>query len=167
MPFDAACGPIARTHLDLRAENGGHAPWCGPAAIALATGLAYAEACRLLHAVCPERYPEPDGVVAAWWRDLVEALRRHGLTRKKKSMHADEQKRPDVKRKRRSFRWRVRQIEPGRLKFVDESGANTAMTRAYAWAPRGERAVGSAPGQWKSFTVVAALGVRAYMTGPA
>ena len=79
MPFDAASGPIARTHLDLRAENGGHAPWCGPAAIALVTGLAYAEACRLLHAVCPERYPEPDGVVAAWWRDLVEALRRHGL----------------------------------------------------------------------------------------
>ena len=33
------------------------------------------------------------------------------------------------------------------------------MTRAYAWAPRGERAVGSAPGQWESFTVVAALGL--------
>ena len=89
------------------------------------------------------------------WR----ALRRHGLTRKKKSMHADERDRPDVKRKRRSFRWRVRRIEPGRLQFVDESGANTAMTRAYAWAPRGKRAVGSAPGQWKSFTVVAALGL--------
>ena len=89
------------------------------------------------------------------WR----ALRRHGLTRKKKSMHADEQKRPDIQRKRRSFRRRVRRIEPGRLKFVDESGANTAMTRAYAWAPRGKRAVGSAPGQWKSFTVVAALGL--------
>jgi transposase len=89
------------------------------------------------------------------WR----ALRRHGLTRKKKSMHADEQKRPDVVRKRRSFRYRVRRIEPGRLRFVDESGANTAMTRAYAWAPRGERAVGSAPGQWKSFTMIAALGL--------
>ena len=70
------------------------------------------------------------------WR----ALRRHGLTRKKKSMHADERDRPDVKRKRRSFRWRVRQIEPGRLQFVDESGANTAMTRAYAW-----RRAGSGP----------------------
>ena len=89
------------------------------------------------------------------WR----ALRRHGLTRKKKSMHADERDRPDVVRKRRPFRWQVRRIEPGRLHFVDESGANTAMTRAYAWAPRGERAVGSAPGQWKSFTVIAALGL--------
>jgi transposase len=89
------------------------------------------------------------------WR----ALRRHGLTRKKKSMHADERDRPDVKRKRRRFRWKVRQIEPGRLQFVDESGANTAMARAYAWAPRGERATGSAPGKWDSFTVIAALGL--------
>jgi transposase len=89
------------------------------------------------------------------WR----ALRRHGLTRKKKSMHADERDRPDVKRKRRSFRWRVRRVEPGRLQFVDESGANTAMARAYAWSPRGKRAVGSAPGKWDSFTVIAALGL--------
>jgi|tagenome__1003787_1003787.scaffolds.fasta_scaffold20507914_1 transposase len=89
------------------------------------------------------------------WR----ALRRHGLTRKLKSMHADERDRPDVKRKRRRFRWKVRQIEPGRLQFVDESGANTAMARTHAWAPRGERATGSAPGKWKSFTVIAALGL--------
>src|SRR5262245_62046805 len=47
------------------------------------------------------------------WR----ALRRHGLTRKKKSMHADERDRPDVKRKRRAFRAEVRKIEPGRLQF--------------------------------------------------
>ena len=89
------------------------------------------------------------------WR----ALRRHGLTRKKKSMHADERDRPDVKRKRRRFRAKVGQIEPGRLQYIDESGANTAMVRAYAWAPRGERAVGSAPGNWDSFTVIAALGL--------
>lgn len=89
------------------------------------------------------------------WR----ALRRRGLTRKKKSQHADERERPDVKRKRRSFRRRVRQVEPCRLQFLDESGVNTAMARGYAWAPRGERAVGSAPGKWESFTVVAALGL--------
>ena len=89
------------------------------------------------------------------WR----VLRRGGLTRKVKSLHADERDRPDVKRKRRSFRRRVRRIEPGRLKFVDESGANTAMARTHAWSPRGERAVGSAPGKWESFTVIAALGL--------
>jgi transposase len=82
-----------------------------------------------------------------------------GLTRKKKSVHADERDRPDVKRKRRSFRRRVRRIEPGRLKFIDESGANTAMARTHAWSPRGVRAVGSAPGRWESFTVIAASGL--------
>lgn len=89
------------------------------------------------------------------WR----ALRRLGLTRKKKTRHADERDRPDVKRKRQSFRGRVKRVAPRRLRLVDESGVTTAMSRAYAWAPRGERAVGSAPGRWESFTVVAALGL--------
>lgn len=89
------------------------------------------------------------------WR----TLRRMGLTRKKKSRHADEQGRPDVKRKRRTFRAKMKRIRPSRLIFLDETGVTTAMTRAYARSPRGERAVGSAPGKWESFTVVAALGV--------
>ena len=33
------------------------------------------------------------------------------------------------------------------------------MTPAYAWAPRGERAVGSAPATWETVTVIAALGL--------
>lgn len=89
------------------------------------------------------------------WR----ALRRRGLTSKKKTQHADERDRPDVRQKRRSFRRRVKRIEPKRLVFVDETGVTTAMTRAYGWAPRGERAVGSAPGSWESLTVIAALGL--------
>src|SRR5512147_1979353 len=40
------------------------------------------------------------------WR----ALRRRGLTLKEKSQHADERDRPDVKRKRRSFRAKVGRV---------------------------------------------------------
>ena len=62
------------------------------------------------------------------------ALRRHGLTRKKKSMHADERDRPDVKRKRRRFRWKVRQIEPGkaaiRRRVGGEHGDGPGLRRA-------------------------------------
>jgi transposase len=97
------------------------------------------------------------------------ALRQQDLTFKKKSLHADEQDRPDVQAKRRSFRREVKQIEPGRLVFVDETGVTTAMTPAYAWSPRGERAVASAPGSWESVTVIAALGldgVRAPLASP-
>jgi transposase len=90
---------------------------------------------------------------------LWRALRRGDLTRKKKTLHADERDRPDVQQKRRSFRRKVKKIEPERLIFVDETGVTTAMTPAYAWAPRGERAYSSAPGSWESVTVTAALGL--------
>jgi transposase len=89
------------------------------------------------------------------WREL----RRRDLTRKKKTLHADERDRPDVKTKRRSFRRKVKKIEPERLVFVDETGVTTAMTPAYAWAPRGERAYASAPGSWESVTLTAAVGL--------
>jgi transposase len=90
---------------------------------------------------------------------LWRALRRLGLTRKKKTLHADERGRPEVREKRRSFRREVKRIEPRRLIFVDETGVTTAMTPAYAWAPRGERADASAPRSWESVTVIAALGL--------
>jgi transposase len=92
-------------------------------------------------------------------KTLWLALRRRGLTLKKKSLHASDQDRPDVQTKRRSFRRKVKRIEPERLVFVDETGVTTAMTPAYAWAPRGERASASAPGSWESVTVTAALGL--------
>jgi transposase len=99
------------------------------------------------------------------WR----TLRRLGLTYKKKTLHASERTRPDVQVKRRQFRRNVRRIEPKRLVFVDETGVNTAMTPTHAWAPRGERAVGSIPTSWETVTVIAALrlgGVRAPLAFP-
>lgn len=61
---------------------------------------------------------------------LWRAWRRRDLTRKKKTLHADERDRPDVQQKRRSFRRKVKKIEPERLVFVDETGVTTAMTPA-------------------------------------
>jgi transposase len=92
-------------------------------------------------------------------KTLWRTLRLRGLTFKKKSLHASEQERPDVQTKRRSFRRKVKKIDPERLVFVDETGVTTAMTPAYAWSPRGERAVDSAPASWESVTVIAALGL--------
>jgi transposase len=102
-------------------------------------------------------------------KTLWFALNRLGLTRKKKSWHATQRDRPDVRKKRRRFRREVRQIEPKKLVFVDETGVTTAMPPAYARAPRGERAVGSAPASWRTVTVIAALGldgVRALLAFP-
>jgi transposase len=49
----------------------------------------------------------------------------------------------------------------GRLLFFDESGINLSMTRAYARADRGARAVGHVPKNWgDSMTIAAGIGLR-------
>jgi len=49
-------------------------------------------------------------------------------------------------------------IDPERLVFIDETGANTKMTRRYGRARRGQRVVGKVPhGHWMTTTFVAAL----------
>src|SRR5512143_24120 len=62
---------------------------------------------------------------------ISRALRKLGLPRKKKIPRAEEQDRPDVQQRRREFRTRLAGVDPRRLVFVDESGANTAMTRTH------------------------------------
>jgi transposase len=107
----------------------------------------------------------PSGSIMIVWR----GLERLGITRKKKTRHADERDRPDVQRKRRRFRRDVKAIDPERLVFVDETGVTTAMTPAYGRAPRGERVVASAPASWESVTLTAALrldGARAPLAFP-
>ena len=96
-----------------------------------------------------------DGSIMLVWR----ALKRLGITRKKKTRHAQERDRPEVRKKRRRFRKEVKAIEPGRLVFVDETGVTTAMTPAYGRAPRGQRVVVSAPASWESVTLIAAPGL--------
>jgi transposase len=89
------------------------------------------------------------------WR----ALKKLGITRKKKTQHAAEQDRPEVQEQWKSFRKQVQRIEPGRLVFVDETGVTTVMTPTYGRAPRGERVLASAPASWESMTGIAALGL--------
>ena len=58
-----------------------------------------------------------------------------GAAAQEEDAPAEEQDRPEVQEKRREFRERLAGVDPGRLVFVDECGANTAMTRAYGRAP--------------------------------
>ena len=63
--------------------------------------------------------------------------------------------------KRRWFRRRARRLNKRRFIFVDESAINTAMTRRYGRAPRGERAYDSAPRNYGTHTsVIGAMGLR-------
>ena len=74
-------------------------------------------------------------------------------------------------RLRREWRRRAAAVPAERLVFVDESGANTAMTRTRGRAPPGERVVGRVPcGRWETLTMLGAVrldGVAAAATVPA
>jgi transposase len=60
-------------------------------------------------------------------------------------MHASERERADVVEKRVSWKSQQAKMKTASLVFLDESGANTDMTRLYARAEGGARAVDSAP----------------------
>ena len=73
-------------------------------------------------------------------------------------MHASEQDRPDVARRR--HRWKAHQgrIDPRRLVFIDETWVKTNMAPLRGWCRRGRRLVAKVPhGHWKTMTFLAAL----------
>lgn len=66
--------------------------------------------------------------------------------------------------KRGWFRRRARVLNQRRFVFVDESAVNTAMTRRYGRAPRGERVHDAAPRNYGTHTsVIGAVGLRGLM----
>jgi hypothetical protein len=76
----------------------------------------------------------------------------------KKSLHASEQDRPDVARRRAQWKKYQGRLDPCRLVFIDETWAKTNMTRTHGRARRGERLVAKAPhGRWRTLTFLAAL----------
>src|SRR3954454_10787973 len=100
---------------------------------------------------------------------ISRALRKLGLPRKKKTPRAQEQDRPDVQEQRQEFREGLAGVDPRRLVFVDECGANTAMTRRYGRAPVGRRVFTNTPGHWESITLTCGLrlsGVTAALAFP-
>ncbi len=96
--------------------------------------------------------------VAVCLAALWAALRRLGLSVKKKVLRAAEQDRPDVKAQR--ARWQAEQPtwDPTELVFLDETWASTNRARRYGRGPKGQRLVCPVPhGHWKTTTCVAAL----------
>lgn len=70
--------------------------------------------------------------------------------------------------KRRVWREQAASWDAAQLVFLDECGINTTMHRGYSRAPRGQRAVGVVPRNWKhSTTILGALssqGIQAVMS---
>jgi putative transposase len=73
-------------------------------------------------------------------------------------VHASEQDRPDVARRRAQWKARQSWIEPARLVFIDETWTKTNMAPLRGWGPCGLRLRAKVPhGRWKTMTFLAAL----------
>lgn len=88
-----------------------------------------------------------------------------GIRAQKKRPRPSEIDRPDIQRKRATYRrWR-RQVDTGRLVFVDEAGANLAMGRSHAWVAKGDEYVEARPMNWgKNLTLIGAIDHAGWVT---
>src|SRR3974390_2559777 len=76
----------------------------------------------------------------------------------KKTLHASEQERPDVARRRQWWQRFHKRLPIEHLVFVDETWTKTNMTRTHGWWRRGERLIAKVPhGHWQTMTFLAAL----------
>src|SRR2546421_6127488 len=75
----------------------------------------------------------------------------------KKVLEAGERKEEE----RSQWREHTKELDAGKLVFLDESGSNIALTRLYARAPKGKRARGSIPrNRGKNMTLIASLSLQ-------
>lgn len=73
-------------------------------------------------------------------------------------MSAAERSRPDVAERRQQWAAMLPDLDPDKLVFLDESGAQTNLARLRGRCPEGQRLVASAPhGHWKTYTMPAAV----------
>jgi transposase len=88
----------------------------------------------------------------------MEVTRSTWSDAQKKTAHASEQERADVKAARENWVECQDDLDPEHLIFIDESGLSTKMARLRGWAPKGERCCAAIPhGHWKTVTFVGGL----------
>jgi len=149
--------------LEPKSHGGGHPPALGPEDLERLRELIRQQPDATLQE-CRQRLGASCSTMT-----ISRALRKLGLPRKKKVPRAQEQDRPEVQEQRREFCEELAGTAPRRLVFVDECGANTAMTRTHGRAPVGQRVFATTPGRWESITLTCGLrlcGVTAALAFP-
>jgi transposase len=84
-----------------------------------------------------------------------------GPAAQKKSLHAAERDTEANRKRREEFLATIAAVPIEKLKFLDESGVTTQMTRLWGRAPRGERVHEATPdGRWQVLTTLGAMSLR-------
>jgi transposase len=98
-------------------------------------------------------WQQTQGMPVSRW-SVGRAIKRIGWTRKKKTLGATERS----EEARRVWREEMKEVDANLLVIVDETGSNIGLTPLYAWAPKGQRAIGSVPRNYgKNTTLLASL----------
>lgn len=88
---------------------------------------------------------------------ICQHLQKLRLGRKKKHLHASERDKPEVQAQRAQWHEEMADIDPRRLVFEDELGAQTTMTPLYGRAAAGQRVEDDVPADhWHTTTLVQA-----------
>ncbi len=95
---------------------------------------------------------------------LCRLLQKLKLTRKKKTLHANEAETERVQNLRREYWTTIGEVKISDLVFIDETGVNLAMTRHYARAEKGKRAYGKCPyNRVRNVTLIGALALSGFL----
>jgi transposase len=124
---------------------------------------------KLEERLCNKLLEQPDATLADL-RDhlgiggsimaVYRALKRLGISRKKKTVHAKEREDPEVKAQRDEWVERQPEFDSTRLFFLDETNANTQMHRSYGRGPIGERVEETVPYRhYESTTLLSVIGI--------
>jgi transposase len=98
-------------------------------------------------------WEQRQGMQVSRWT-VGRAMKRMGVTRKKKTLGATERN----EEARRVWWEEMKDVDANQLVIVDETGSNIGLTPLYAWAPKGQRAFGSVPRNYgKNTTLLASL----------
>lgn len=107
---------------------------------------------------------EREKLVRVSWETMRSTVARLGFTRKRGALRAPAAWSEAVVKERKDYAEKVPKFDTGRLVFLDETWASTALHRTYGWSRAGEQVFLEAPHRGRGFTVIGAIaldGVRA------
>jgi transposase len=155
--------PTVKRYLKLWRETGNLAPKTIP-------GRPKRKIGPLLEGLRPQLETHPDATLEEHCRlweaetgmqvsssTMGRAIQRLTWTRKKKTLEASERNEEE----RQKFQDHIKNLDTSKLRIIDETGSNLALTRLYGRAPRGRRAKGTIPRKrGKNLTMVTDLSLR-------
>jgi transposase len=163
--------PTIKRYLKLRRETGSLAPKRIP-------GRPKKKIGPLLEGLRPQLEAHPDATLEEhcklWEAEtgvkvsnstMGRAIQQMRWTRKKKTLEASERKEEE----RQKFKEQIKDLDASKIRIIDETGSNLALTRLYGRAPKGKRARGIIPRKrGKNVTMLTDLSLRglgeAFMT---